>query len=50
MSAMSVTFEVSNDDRSREASDEQPENMERMLVTFEVSKPERSREASDEQP
>ena len=47
---MPVTLEVSRPERSREASEEQPENMEPMYVTLEVSRPERSREASEEQP
>ena len=47
---MFVAFEVSHPERSRKASDEQPENMTSMFVTLEVSHPETSREASDEQP
>ena len=63
MQDISVTCEVSKEERSREASDEQPENMpplthviksklytEYIDITLEVSKEERSREASDEQP
>ena len=40
------TFEVSQPERSSEARDEQPWNMERMFVTREVSQPETSREPS----
>ena len=47
---MSVTFEVSKDDRSAEVSFEQPLNMEDMSVTFEVSKDDRSAEVSLKQP
>ena len=47
---MSVALEVSQPETSREASEEQPENMPPMLVTDEASQPETSREASDEQP
>ena len=50
MEDMSVTLDVSNDDRSREARLEQPRNMEHMLVTLEASRPDRSREARLEQP
>ena len=50
MQDMSVTFEVSRPDRSREESDEQPQNMRDMYSTFEVSRPDRSREESFEQP
>ena len=46
---MSVTLHVRRG-RSREESDEQPENMRDMSVTFDVSRPDRSREESDEQP
>ena len=41
---------MSQPERSREASEEQPENMFAIMVTREVSQPERSREASEEQP
>ena len=47
---MLVTLEVSKEDKSRESSDEQPENMADMSVTLEVSRPDRSRDLSDEQP
>ena len=47
---MFVTREVSQPERSRDASEEQPENMYPMSVTREVSRSERSREASAEQP
>ena len=47
---MSVTFDVSKDERSRDASDEQLENMQLMSVTFDVSKDERSRDVNDLQP
>ena len=50
MKYMSVTLDVSRPDRSREASDEQSENMRDMFPTFDVSRPDRSREASFEQP
>ena len=50
MPLMPVTFDVSNDDTSREASDEQPSNMPLMPVTFDVSNDDTSREVSDEQP
>ncbi len=35
---ISVTLDVSREDRSRDLSDEQPENMEDMLVTLDVSR------------
>lgn len=41
---------MSNDDTSREESDEQPSNMPLMPVTFDVPNDDRSREASLEQP
>ena len=47
---MSATLEVSQPEASRDASDEQPENMKYMFVTLEVSQPEASRDASEEQP
>ena len=50
MLPMSVAFEVSHRDTSRDVSDEQPENMEYMYVAFEVSHRDTSREVSDEQP
>ena len=46
---MFVTFEVLKEDRSRDASDVQAENMYSIDVTFEVSKDDRSRDASDVQ-
>ena len=49
MEDMLVTLEVSKEERSREESDEQPENMPPMPVTLEVSRPETSREAREEQ-
>ena len=45
---MPVTREVSQPERSREASDEHPKNMSPMFVTCDVSQPERSRDRSDE--
>ena len=50
MEVMSVAFEVSKEDRSREESLEQPSNMQYTTVTLEVSRPDRSREESEEQP
>ena len=47
---MLATFEVSKEDRSREARDEQPRNMSDMSVTLEVSRPDRSIDLSDSQP
>ena len=47
---MSVTSEVSKRERSRDASDEQPENIPLMSVTSEVSSGERSSEESEEHP
>ena len=47
---MRVTREVSKWERSRDASDEQLQNIHPMSVTCEVSQPERSRDASEEQP
>ena len=47
---MSVTCEVSKEETSREAREEQLLNMSDMPVTFEVSKEETSREAREEQP
>mgnify|MGYP004500458061 CR=1 FL=1 len=44
MSSIFVTFEVSNEERSRVWSFEQPESICFMLVTFEVSNEERSRD------
>ena len=46
---MSVTFEVSRPDKSRDSSDEQPENIRDMSIALEVSRGDRSREESDEQ-
>ena len=50
MLLMLVTLEVSKEDRSRDSSDELPENMADMSVAPEVSRPDRSRDLSDEQP
>ena len=50
MLCMFVTFEVSKDDRSSDASDEQPQNILNILVTEEVSRDDRSSDVSDEQP
>ena len=50
MPHISVTCEVSRCERSREASEEQLQNMSLMSMTFEVSRCERSREASEGQP
>ena len=50
MEARLAAAETSQPERSREASDEQPENREARLVAEETSQPVRSREASDEQP
>ena len=47
---MLVTFEVSRHARSREAREEQPENIPDVLVAFEVSNEDRSSSASFEQP
>ena len=47
---MSSALEVSRPDRSRDWSDEQPQNMEDMSATLEVSKEDKSRDLSDEQP
>ena len=49
MPPMLVTLEVSKEDRSRDESLEQPENMWSMLSTLEVPNEERSREAREEQ-
>ena len=50
MSLMSVTLDVSNDDTSRRASFEQPENMPFIPTAPDASNDDTSREASDEQP
>ena len=47
---MLSTLEVSKEETSREAREEQPENMEDIPVTFDVSKEETSREEREEQP
>ena len=47
---MSVATDTSHPDRSRDSSDEQPENMERKLVAEDVSQPETSREARPDRP
>ena len=47
---MLVTAEVSKLERSSDASDEQPSNMELMSLTFDVFHFDTSREVSDEQP
>ena len=47
MSYMLSTLEVSREERSREAREEQPWNMQYMLVTLEVSRPDRSTDRSD---
>ena len=49
MRFISVTFDVSNFDRSSEVSPEQPENMWFISVTFDVSNFDRSSEVSPEQ-
>ena len=41
---------MSKEDKSRDSSDEQPENIRDMSIALEVSRPDRSREESDEQP
>ena len=46
---MSVTLDVSKEERSREEREEQPENMPDMSVALDVSKEERSREEREEQ-
>ena len=43
-------FRMSNDDKSKEVSAEQPSNIQYMLVTFEVLKCDTSKEVSLEQP
>ena len=50
MLLMFVTLEVSKPERSREAREEQPSNMEVMSVALEVSRPDRSMDRSDLQP
>ena len=49
MSSMSRTFEVSNEERSRDDSDRQPSNMLPIILTFEVSSEDKSRDVSDSQ-
>ena len=50
MDPMSVTCDVWRPERSRDESEEQPENIFPMFVTCDASRRERSREVSDEQP
>ena len=47
---MLLTLEISSDERSREASEEQFQNIRHMLVTFEVLNVAKSIEASEVQP
>lgn len=47
---MLVTLDVSNDDKSSEVKEEQPENINDRSVAFEVSKLERSNDARDKHP
>ena len=49
MSSISTTQEVSNDERSSEVRDLQPENIFFVHTTFEVFKPRRFSERRDEQ-
>ena len=49
MVCMSLTFPVSNPDRSNDSSEEQPLNIQFMSPTLLVSKPDRSSAASEEQ-
>ena len=50
MLCISVTLDVSKEDRSTLSRDEHSENMPAMLVTLDVSKPDRSSETSEEHP
>ena len=47
---MLVVLKVLKEDKSRNVSDEQFENIQSIFVTFEVSNPERLRDSSDVQP